>query len=66
MLVARRVVSPAWSHNSISLLVDLTPRVKFRLDATEHKGCFQASMLSTGSFAGQQFFIQPHQYSTGR
>lgn len=49
MLVARRGVSPAWSHDNVSLLVDLTSRVKFHLDTTEHGGCFQANILSTGS-----------------
>lgn len=66
MLIARRGVSPAWSHDNVSMLVDLIPRVKFRLDATERGVCFQANTLPTGSFAGQQFFTQPHHYSTGR
>lgn len=66
MLVARRGVSPAWSHDNVSLLVDLTPRVKLHLDTTEYGVRFQANILSTGSIAGQQFFTQPHHYNTGR
>lgn len=66
MLVARRGVSPTWSHDNVSLLVDLTPRVKFHLDTTEHGVCFQANTLSIGSFAGQHFFTPPHPYTTGK
>lgn len=51
MLVARRGVSPAWSHDNVSLvhcaghmLIHLTPRVKLHLDTTEHGDCFQTNI----------------------
>lgn len=66
MLVARRGVSPAWSHDKVSLLVNLTPGVKLHLDTTEYGVCFPANMFSAGSFAGQHVFKQPHHYSIER
>lgn len=56
MLAARREVSSVWSHDKVSLLVNLTPGVKLHLDTTEHGVCFQANTFFTGSFAGQHFF----------
>lgn len=56
MLAARREVSSVWSHDKVSLLVNLTPGVKLHLDTTEYGVCFQANTFFTGSFAGEHFF----------
>lgn len=66
MLVARRGVSLAWSHDNLSLPVNLIPGVKLHLDTIEYGICFQANTFSAGSSTRQHFFKQPHHYSAGR